>query len=339
MTRPFGARDALWLRRQGDAVARFDLESQVIDGRSTFGLAMAGLLDPLKGGRIRRSGGASFVLPPETGRPAGFIQVRLRRPTRQGVLEADVSAIVPALDHVHGAALTWQRLFGEGCHFLSDLGVHRIFAAVDDADSLALQVLRQCAFQPYANDTVFRLDGHASKPAEPRDDPASRSMLVPERSVHRHAIMSLIRESRPRGLEAHEPEGGDWDRGALVDRSGVDPNGRVLIDERGEVAGAFRIIPGRQGVWLRIICGESIDPGRLLRAALDQIDNGSSGPRPVYCTAVGHESGINLVLRASGFSPCASRFRLVRHLAARRGILIETIGRRPAPAVESGVVR
>ncbi len=318
MTRPFAARDLLWLRRQGDAIACFDLESEVLDGRSPLGLAVSGLLDPLKGGKVGASSVASFVLPPESRRLAAFVQLRLRRPVREGVFESDVFAITPAIEQVPGAALTWQRLIGDGCQFLAKSGVLRVYAAVDEGDGLTLQVLRQCAFQPYANDTVFRLDGSAVQPMEAKDGTAPRPTYVTEDSVHRFAIHGMIRNSRPNSLEAHEPDGGDWERAAMGGRFATAQIGRVMLDHHGEVAGAWRIIQGRRGVWLRIACRDTTYPGELLDAALAHIDGDLGGPRPVFCTALGHESGVNLVLRSAGFLPHASRFRLVRHLAARR---------------------
>ena len=318
VTRPFAARDIMWLRRHGESVALFDLESVIIDDRTPFGQAMSGLLDPFTSGRVSLSGAASFVLPPETGRPAGFIQLRMRQPTHDGTAEADVFAIAPALERTQGAALSWQRLIGEACHLLASSGVYRIYCAVDEADGLTLQVLRQCAFQPYANDTVFSLDGASERISSHDVNPEPPPAFAPESSEHEFAIRQLIRGALPRGVEAHEPEGWRGDRASYALRPRAARAGMVQLGARGEVVGAWRVIPGRRGTWVYVVSRENIDPGRLLESALQHVEHNSDGQRPVYCTAMGHEPNLNLSLRAAGFAPLASRFRLVRHLAARR---------------------
>lgn len=365
MTRPFAARDILWLRRQGDAIVRFDIEGDVLDGRSPLGMAVSGLFDPLRGVGLRStprdgagggpshragagagagagadggdangsggtdgadvgrgaqpgfSGAATFVLPHDSQRQAGFLQVRLRRPARDGI-EADIAAIAPPTEGVPGTALTWQRLIGDACHHLAHAKIPRIYAAVAEADALTIQVFRQCGFQPYANDTVLRLDGAATPTTPKRTDPAASRGCVEERSIHRHAIHGVIARTQPSALTAHEPDAAAWERSSPPGRSGPTPIGRVLLDSVGEVAGAFRILQGRRGIWLRFVCGAGLDPAELLDPAIEIIDRSLGGRRPVYCAVLGHESGLNTALRAAGFEPDRMRVRLVRHLAARR---------------------
>lgn len=303
MTRPFAPRDALRLRSQQAAGTALDLEAVVLLGQSPLRQAIAGYL-PWGNGGVE-----TLVLdPPDSS--GGFVQAR----RRLSDTEADLTFIVPSLAAANGAALCWQRLIADACHWLGLKGVLRIYAAVHEDDRVALHVFRQLGFVVYTSDIVLRRPAELAPPEPPTD-----MTVVPASAETESAICRLVLSGLPQSVRAKEGSpNGDWLGYPVGGRTlGVDSS-YAWLDQRGAIIGAWRVSAGCSGHWLRVATDHDTDAGPPIQWALADA-GGCDGlpPLPVYSAARGYEPDLNLALRENGFEPVQGRFRLVKHTAAR----------------------
>lgn len=104
---------------------------------------------------------------------------------------------------------------------------------------------------------------------------------------------------------------------------------RAWIDEKGAVVGAWRAVAGRSTSWLQVVTRPGSDVAAAVRSALAEMAADARFARlPVWSSARGYETALNLALRECGFEPRLRRFRLVKHTTANV----------MAPAWESGAL-
>ncbi len=305
VTRPFTPRDTLRLRNQQDVGTALDLETAVLLGQSPLRQAISGYLP------LGNRGVQTLVLDSQDGStPHGFVQARR---CLDGT-EADLTFIAPSLAAANGAALSWQRLISGACQWLGGQGTQRIFAAIEENDRVALQVLRHLGFVAYTSETVFRHPADSTPPAAPEG-----MVVMPAGARMTSAVHRLACLNSPDSIQANAgAPGGDWGRYPLGGRAPGAVSARVWLDKRGEVIGAWRLIAGRSGHWLQVLTSPGTEAGPPIRRALSDAAAGGDFPaRPVYTTASAHEPGLNLALRQNGFEPVLGRLRLVKHTAVR----------------------
>jgi hypothetical protein len=270
-----------------------DLEGAVLDARSPLRQALAGWWP------LARAGVDTLVLDTDV----GFIQARRRLNGR----EADLTYVAPALTRANGAALAWQRLAGDACARLAGRGIERVHVSIAEDDQVAHQVLRQVGFAVCSGDLV--LCRPASLPP-PSDGLASR----PATAADTQAAGRLLSAGRPDGVRALEGPDGDWGSYPLGGRAPVALHSRAILQGNGELAGAWRLVVGHGGAWLRLVAADGTDPALLAADALGRTAHELAG-RPVYASARGYEPGLHVALRGLGFEPVVGRFRMIRHTA------------------------
>jgi len=302
--RPFTPRDALRLRQQQATATCLETETLVLVGGSPLRHAVAGCW-PL-GQRALQT----FVAHgPEGAGIDGFVQARRHR---EGA-DADLVFIAPALAATPRAALAWPRLITVACQWLGDQGVQRVHVAIDQDDTLALQIFRQIGFVAYTTDSVFRRGAELAPPAPPG------LRIVEETDVLRHALDQLSERGMPAEARARrELAAADWQHYPLGGHVPRAMRSRVWLDRAGRVCGAWRAVEGRGGWWLRLLTDGQADAGLLAQHAVATVaGDAATGGRPLYATARGYEPELNLAWRQLGFALLGGRFRLIKSLTAR----------------------
>lgn len=300
--------DVFWLREAQSSGESLEIEDGVLVGRSALRQALSTLW-PLPGNPV-----AALVGAPEDNCPGGALVLARRRANAS---EADLVFIAPGLEKGNGVSLTWSRLVPEACQWLARRGVERVYVAVDEDDRLALQLLRQLGFVVYTNDVVFRADASTATGAETAVPSGGAEMRIAAlQGAVAFAARQLAQGSLPESAGRHLPApGGDWDGYPL---GGTRGTGHALLDGTGTVVGAWRVVPGRGGTWLRFVVGPEARDAALVAIAV-AITREAVGRQDtvLYATARGYEPELNLELRDAGFEAVARRFRLVKHTAVR----------------------
>lgn len=286
MSRAFAPLDVVRLRALSRGAVSLDLEGDVLLRRSPLARALIGLLGA--GPDI-----TLMLVAGETGSPPGFVQAR----QRAGGAAADLVRIAPDLED-HGAALAWQRLLSDACQRLGARGTRRVYAVVPLGDDVALHILQRVGFAAFSADTVYRRDADVGPPV---------GVAPPDPTTVQAAarLAEADRAARERMIEGPEsdwstyPVGGHWP-------------GRVasgaLLTKLGEARGAWRVIDGVAGSWLRAVAVDD-DAGReTVAAAL-----AAAGRGPVWAAARAHQAGLHAALRHHGFQPVGDRCLLVKH--------------------------
>jgi len=245
----------------------------------------------------------------EAGVPEGFLQARSHRMAP----EADLVFIAPDLSGAQRAALAWQRMVSDACQWLGARGVQRVHVAVHEDDQLGLQIFRQLGFTVYTSDTVFRRPAERPLPSPP----AIRT--VPCSSVYLPAVDGLIYRSLPDAVRwAREPAAGDWQTYPLGGHAPAVDLGRVWLDGSDRLLGAYHLYRGPGGLWLRAVADAETDATPLIQQALAAAGAaGGQADGPIFAAARGYEPGLNLALRAHGFTPLVGRFRLVKAMTVQ----------------------
>jgi hypothetical protein len=244
----------------------------------------------------------------------GFVQL-IKRASRP---EADILHIAPALAITDGRDETgeaiWDRLLTYCTRAAGGHGLQRIFASIPDGGPEEA-CLRTAGYSLYTRETIFRL---AVAP-QARDLPPGFRPQLPQDSW---ALQRLYTHGTPRLVQQAE--------GALAGQVGSPPLSwwepdrwqGVVWEPAGEARGAVQIHMGRAGHWLRV-WGINTLAHRELRSLVEQglraIALGADekrSPYPVYVTVRDYEAGLSGVLTGFGFSPYASRARLVKHTTA-----------------------
>jgi hypothetical protein len=289
--------DAPRLRRAHLPPKPLDLECVVLEEGSPVSRAVRASVQP--GQRL-----VTLVLPAATGHGfAGYVQAR----RRTDPAEADITWLAP--DAAEGAALGWSRLLGAVTQVLGAAGTQRVFVALPADDAVAAQVFRQLGFTEYAADAVYRRVG-------PCPAAVAQSRVVDESPALALRIHQTLLNQLP--SVARTAQGADdW---ATYPAGGWTPGGerrRVWLDGRGEVLGAWRIVPGRGGLWLRLVLGSGVDAGRLVGLATADAQLRYGPDRPLYASVRTHEGALGVELEALGFELVARRRRLVKHTTVR----------------------
>lgn len=301
--RPFRPQDALRLRSQQATGTCFEIETTVLLGRSPLHDAVVGCwpLGP-------RSLHTLVLSAAESGAPEGFVQLR---PHRTGP-EADLVFITPDLAGAQRAALAWHRLISDACQWLGARGIQRVHVAVNEDDQLGLQIFRQLGFTVTTNDIVFR------RPADRPMPPAPAMRTVPYSTVHQLAVDGLVYRCLPDTVrQARETTAGDWRTYPLGGHAPALEPGRVWLDGADRVLGAWYLVRGRDGCWLRAVADPQADATLLVQHALAAAGAAGQPGLPIYAAARGYEPGLNLALRAGGFVPLVGRFRLIKTMTVQ----------------------
>jgi hypothetical protein len=306
--RPFRPQDALRLRSQQTTGTCFEIETTVLLGRSPLHDALVGCW-PLG----QRSLYTLVLNAAETGAPEGFVQLRPHR----AAPEADLVFIAPDLAGAQRAALAWHRLISDACQWLGARGIQRVHVAVNEDDQLGLQIFRQLGFTVTTNDIVFRRP--ADRPLHTEvQAPTPTLRTVPYTSVHQLAVDGLVYRCLPDTVrQAGETTVGDWRNYPLGGHVPSAEPGWVWLDGADRVLGAWYMVRGRDGCWLRAVADPQADATALVQHALAAAGATGQPPLPIYTAARGYEPGLNLALRAGGFVPLTGRFRLVKTMTVQ----------------------
>jgi hypothetical protein len=303
VTRSFAPHDALRVRRQQATGMWLDLEAAVLLDQSPLRQSLAGCWPGV--GRPRTVHTVILDGPNGSGAQAGFLQAR-RRVAPEA---ADLTFIAPALAAASGAALSWQRLIPDTCRWLGSRGVERVYVTLSEDDRVALQLFQQAGFTVVTTDLVLR--------GTRRPSPGGPVARVPGGPHHQADIQRLARLAMPEDVRAQEGSTGhDWDGYPLGGHAPWGAEEGVDLDRHGAVAGAWRLVRGRRGHWLRLVADHQADLARLIDDALGQVPERPGAPW-VYAAARGYEPQLNLALRENGFLPIGGRFRLVKHSTVR----------------------
>lgn len=297
MTRRFHLWDVPRLRRAHLPPKPLDLESVVLEDGTPLSRAVRATIQP--GQRV-----VTLVLPAAVGHGfIGYVQARWRTDPA----EADITWLAP--DATEGAALGWSRLLGALTQTLGAAGAQRVFVALPADDAISAQVFRQLGFTEYCADTVYRCLGPAPQTAGPK-------RVVDESPAQTMRIRQTLLNQLPPG--ARTAQGADdW---ATYPAGGWTPSGdrrQVWLDGRGELLGAWRIVPGRGGLWLRLVLGSGVDATTLVRLATTDARARYGPKRPLYTSVRPHEGALGVELEAAGFERVAQRRRLVKHTTVR----------------------
>ncbi|MEO8082590.1 MAG: hypothetical protein ABI780_02080 [Ardenticatenales bacterium] len=319
MTRPFHPIDAERVIRLQAHSTSLDVESAVLYGQAPLTAAVAGWL--------RWPGVQTKMFVHDAadgGAPDGFVVIR--RP--KGRAAADIVAIAPALDAVHGASYAWQRMIGDAIVAVGLAGCSRLLATVEADDALALQVLQQSGFTEYGGDTLLRLDSGA--PPHRRAPIAEPERLVaqPFTAAHRAPFAALYRSDA-----------------STADRPAVSPAARMasapprrrfgrerwraVVDGRGRLHGAVRIVASRRAIWLGLLCRPDADAAQIIDLAVDDARRVRPGV-PLW-TAIGdHSTPLVGAATAIGFTTIGRRRLVARVTGSQR---IAASWREPARAM------
>jgi hypothetical protein len=305
VTRAFAPRDVWRLRTMQADGTPLEIETAVLVGRSPVREALDGWW------RVGRHPVDTLVLNDADGTEVrGFVQAHRRR----DVPVADLTYIAPALDRAEGARDHWLRLIGGACQWLGERGVARLFATVAEDDAAALSVFRQLGFAVVSNDTVF---------ARPPDRPVP---AMPGGIVNVQPTPDLDYAARTRRFDAlpealRASAGGDiidWVDGPGTRRAPGPVLGGLCRSDAGTVVGAWQLVGGRVGHWLRVSAEPPAGADVVLGAALAWgAADGRLRARTIFASARGDEAALNLALREHGFDTAARRFRLVKNTTAR----------------------
>jgi hypothetical protein len=313
VTRTFSPRDALRLHRMQTSGASFDLEGDVLLGRAPVPQALGAWL-PLSERNL-----VTLVLDEgESGCPSGFVQGR-----RHGDgIASDVTFLAPGIDSASGAALTWHRLVGDLCARAASDGVRSLFVTVGQEEQVALQVFRGLGFSPFNADTVLRRA--ASPEAADKATSAPSRAAGPERHFvipqpeHESAVDGLLHAIHPPTVRTALADRTSWRGSPLGGMRFRSEMAAIQVDAHGAPLGAWRLLPGKSGHWLRAVAGPQGDSVQLVSNALATLAGAGWADLPIYASACGYEPALHLALREFDFRPVASRFRLVKHTTVRR---------------------
>ena len=297
--------------------ASFDLEGDVLLGRAPLPQALGALI-PFP----ERSVSTLVLDEGETGSPSGFVQGRLHRDG----LSSEVTFLAPGLSAAPGAALAWQRLVGDWCARAGAAGVRSLFVTLGQDEQVALQVFRRVGFNPFDGDTVLRRP--AAPPPGDLATAAGASHFVEPLPEHEAAIDGLLRATHPPTVRSALGERDRWRGSPLGGHALRGERSAIQVDGRGAPLGAWRLLPGRAGHWLRVIVGAQGDVSAIVAHALSSLARFGWPERPIHASACGYEPALHLALRDHGFTPLGSRFRLVKHTTVRR--LAPTWSEQPA---------
>lgn len=177
-------------------------------------------------------------------------------------------------------------------------------------------------------------DGHAG-PTEPdrrteSTEPDQPVMSIALEADTERAVRQLVHDLLPESVRrSHRTLGGDWMSYPLGGHEPGPALARAWIDERGTVVGAWRAVAGRSASWLQVVTRPGSDVTAAVRSALAELAADARFARlPVWSSARGYETALNMALRECGYEPRVRRFRLVKHTTANV----------MAPAWESGAL-
>lgn len=319
MTRPFHPIDAERVIRLQTHSTSLDVESTVLFGQAPLAAAVAGWLRwPGAATRMLLHGAAAG------GAPDGFVIVRHRR----GAAWADLVCLAPALTAAHGAAHTWQRLIGDAIVAVGQAGATRLLAAVEAENALALHVLQQSGFIAYGADTVLRRDAAVPLRRPPDAAAFDRLIAVPLAQGHRPALSALFpADPSPADRPAISP---------LARMASAPPRRRfgrerwrAVVDGRGRLHGAVRVVATSRAVWLGIAARPESDATQIVDLALDEALRLRPGV-PIWTAVRDEAAALAAAADAAGFAAIARRCLLARATGPQR---VASVWREPARAM------
>ncbi|MCA9865950.1 MAG: hypothetical protein KC410_05635 [Anaerolineales bacterium] len=252
----------------------------------------------------------TFVMRPESGERAGFIQLRIPN----GASQANVLYISPrCIDAQNdedasvaggwGDAVlrtpncaVWLALLDEAIAGAGQRGIHHVIAEVDER-SAELMVLRRSGFAVYTRQDIWSV-----RAADYRPRGLGKRQLTRRTPADEWDIQLLYANTVPRLVQAVEPmplngDGDGW-----------------VLREGGELAAFVNIRKGAVATWLRFFIHPEAEAEaeEIIAAALEVTF--AREPDLVYCCVRRYESWLPSTLENSGFSLCGSQAVMVRHI-------------------------
>ncbi len=297
MVRPFDLRDLALIRRMDESGISLHTVS-----------ALAENFHPLRGAIISMLMGGeypTFVLKPENGERAGFIQLRIPN----GASQAHVLYISPRCidaDEAGDSSMVgdmripdcavWLALLDEAVAGAGQRGIHHVIAEVDER-SAELMVLRRSGFAVYTRQDIWSV-----RAADYRARGLGKRQLTRRTSADEWDIQLLYANTVPRLVQAVEPmplygDGDGW-----------------VLREDGELAAFVNIRKGAVATWLRFFIHPEAESEaeEIVAAALEVTF--AREPDLVYCCVRRYESWLPSTLENSGFGLCGSQAVMVRHI-------------------------
>ncbi len=302
MVRPFDLRDLALIRRMDERGISLHTVS-----------ALAENFHPLRGAIVSMLVGGeypTFVLKPENGERAGFIQLRIPNGASQAnvlyisprCVDADEAGVSGALTGMADSILrtpdcaVWLALLDEAVAGAGQRGIHHVIAEVDER-SAELMVLRRSGFAVYTRQDIWSV-----RAADYRPRGLGKRQLTRRTSADEWDIQLLYANTVPRLVQAVEPmplngDGDGW-----------------VLREDGELAAFVNIRKGAVATWLRFFIhpDAEAEAEEIVAAALEVTF--AREPDLVYCCVRRYESWLPGTLENSGFTLCGSQAVMVRHI-------------------------
>ena len=270
---------------------------------------LAALLSLLPGGRqqsvtyVLRQAGHGLV-------HEGFVQLGRSPSPRAGKL----LCLSPSLDAPSGHPAIWNKLLAYCVHQAATCGFDRLYADAPD-QPLLLQTLATVGFEPFAHQTVWRYPARAgTNSGKARSEKACS--VQPCRPVDCWDLWQLYRGSTPPPVRPAEGVGEECGPGErFVQNLGLATGEVYLMRSAGELTGAFHLLEGPQGSWLRVWTAWCQPESRPLRRLFEEIlAVAQTSTAPLYFASSDYQGGVGALLEELGFVPLVDRIRLVKPL-------------------------
>lgn len=321
--RPFRLDDIYLLYRLSPRATCLLDDQAFLSLRSSW---VAALLSLLPGGKqqsatyVLRQAGHGLV-------HEGFVQLGRSPSPRAGKL----LCLGPSLDDPSGHPAIWNKLLAYCVHQAAACGFDRLYADVPD-QPLLLQTLATVGFEPFVHQTVWR------HPARAGTTSGEALSVQPCRPVDCWDLWQLYRESTPglvRQAEGVGEECGPGER--FVQNLGLATGEVYLMRSAGTLTGAFHLLEGSHGSWLRVWTAWCQPESRPLRRLFEQIlAVAQTSAAPLYFASSSYQGGVGILLEELGFVPLVDRVRLVKPLV--RWVRHRTALFRPAAETANEIV-
>lgn len=326
MIRPFQLGDIFLLQRLSRQATHLPCAQTFLQPNSGVSIALSAILpwSTMKASTyVLRQEGHGLV-------HEGFLQVK-RGP---GQREAEILCLAPSLDAPSGHPAIWNKLLSHLMHEAGALRFDRVYADVSD-QPLLVNTFAAVGFEAYCRQTVWRCYEPQTMLARQNGQRNGQRIAQPRSTTDDWDLIRLYLATVPERVRNAEGAGNEpGGQASLIEN--LRPNQGVIyvIRTGDELVGAFQLLRGLHGSWLRIWADTLKPDTSILRLLFEQVLHvvvENQFAAPLYFAASDFQGGLDATLEELGFAPFHDRVRMVKHVVkwVRESISI------PAPVVET----
>lgn len=305
MIRPFQPGDFFLLQRLSRQATYLPCAHAFLQPQSSMSVALSAVLpwSTMKASTyVLRQEGHGLV-------HEGFLQVKRGANPR----EAEILCLAPSLDAPSGHPAIWNKLLSHLMYEAGALGFDRIYADVPD-QPLLVNTFAAVGFEPFCRQTVWR----CFEPGAALDKTEGRLIAQLRSTTDDWDLLRLYTTTVPERVRIAEGVAGEREAMPQIMQNLRPDQGVIyVIRSSGDLVGAFQLLRGQHGVWLRI-WADSLQPDtRQLRMLFRQallVATGNQWPAPLYFASSDFQGGLDVILDELGFAPFHDRVRMVKYV-------------------------